>query len=225
MNTNTNAHTNANRNKNTMMYFALGMVAALAACSSVEVPVERYYRLQLSEAGSPDPMRAGTLRVHDLQLGTALDSDRLLFQSGVSLQPRPLARWVAPLDRLVTDAMVLGLSRARVCELVKGSADAGAETWSLHGRIVDFVEAECAQGSEARVTLELWLQRNGELVFHDEFAQVEAVLQRDPDGAVVALSHGLNQVVAAVVTKMRSLELFAAAHREQQAALLAEPPR
>jgi len=201
----------------------------LAACSSVALPVERYYRLQLSGADAPDPMRAGTLRVHDMQLGTALDSDRLLFQSGVTLEPRALARWVAPLDRLVTDAMVLGMSRAKVCELVKGSADSGTETWSLHGRIVDFVEAQVSgdQGVafEARVTLELWLMRDRELVFHDEFSRCEPVNSSDPEAAVVALSRGLDHVVAGVVSRMRSLDLFAAAHAEQQAHLLARPPR
>lgn len=197
----------------------------LAACSSVEVPVERYYRLLPSEADAPDPMRAGTLRVYDLQLGTALDSDRLLFQSGVSLEPRRLARWVAPLDRLVTDAMVLGLSRARVCELVKGSADAGTETWSLHGRIVDFVEAQADDGSEARVTLELWLECDGQLVFHDEFHRAEPLAESGPDAAVVALSRGLNHIIGGVIDQMRSRELFATAHREKQAALLAQPPR
>lgn len=204
-------------------------VLTLAACSSVELPVERYYRLQPSEAGAPDPMRAGTLRVYDLQLGTALDSDRLLYQSGVSLEPHQLARWVAPLDRLVTDAMVLGLSRARVCELVKGSADAGTETWTLHGRIVDFVEACCDSGSEARVALELWLERDGRVLFHDEFGFVEPLAEPGPDAAVAALSRGLNQVVASVVREMKSRDLFAMAHQEQQAARqadqLAQPPK
>ena len=208
-----------------MKWFAWFVVIPLAACGSVALPVERYYRLQLSQPEAPDPMRAGTLRVYDLQLGTALDSDRLLYQSGVSLEPRQLARWVAPLDRLVTDALVLGLSRARVCDLVKGSADAGTETWSLHGRIVDFVEAECAEGSEARVTLELWLQHGERLVFHHEFAEVEAVITPGPDAAVVALSHGLNQVVSGVVGKMRSLDLFAAAHQKKQATTVAQPQR
>tara|TARA_R110002096_G_scaffold3141_8_gene15908 strand:- start:572 stop:1201 length:630 start_codon:yes stop_codon:yes gene_type:complete len=208
-----------------MKYLPWFGFALLAACGSVDVPVERYYRLQPSQADTPDPMRAGTLRVYDLQLGTALDSDRLLFQSGVSLEPRQLARWVAPLDRMVTDAMVLGLSRARVCELVKGSADAGTETWSLHGRIIDFVEAQTDQGSVARVALELWLEHDGQLVFHEEFVRVEPLSESGPDAAVVALSRGLNQVVEGVVAQMRSLELFATAHKQQQAALLAQPPR
>jgi len=209
------------------MCFVL-VLGLLAACSSVELPVERYYRLQPSSAGTPDPMRAGILRVHDLQLGTALDSDRLLFQSGVTLEPRPLARWVAPLDRLVTDAMVLGLSRARVCDLVKGSADSGVETWSLHGRIIDFVEAACDEGTTANVALELWLQHGDDLVFHDEFRCTQPLGESGPEQAVVALSCGLNQIVGKVVAKMREQDLFATAHRDKQerdAAKVAHPPR
>ena len=198
---------------------------ALAACGSVEVPTEQFYRLQLPEVAVADPLRAGTLRVCDLQLGTALDSDRLLLQEGVRLEPRPLARWVAPLDRLVTDALVLGLSRARVCDLVKGSADAGAETWTLHGRLVDFVEARAEHGLEARVRLELWLQQGDRLVFQDEFARVEPIEAWDPDAAVAALSRGLHHVVEDVVAKMRERDLFAAAHAARGRANYAEPPR
>lgn len=211
-------------------YTLLCALLALAACGSVEVPTEQFYRLQLPAVAEAHPMRAGTLRVHDLQLGTALDSDRLLRQQGVRLEPRPLARWVAPLDRLVTDALVLGLSRARVCDLVKGSADAGLETWSLHGRIVDFVEASTEHGQEARVRLELWLQQGDRLVFQDEFTCVEPIEATDPDAAVAALSRGLNRVVGDVVGRMRSLDLFAAARAERSArggadGDYAEPPR
>jgi len=201
------------------------LVGVLAACSSVELPVERYYRLQPGEVSEPDPMRAGVLRVHDLQLGTALDGDRLLVQTGVRLEPRPLARWVAPLDRLVTDAMVLSLSRARVCDLVKGNADAGVETWSLHGRIVDFVEAVSGGGSEARVVLELWLERGDQLVFHDEFACVQPLQESGSEQAVTALSRGLNEIVGRVVSKMRARGLFAEAYATKMARDPARPVR
>lgn len=203
-------------------------MALLAGCGSVEVPSERLYRLQLPATTAPNPLRAGTLRVCDLTLGTALDGDRLLWQDGVRLEARPLARWVAPLDRLVTDALVLGLSRRRVCELVKGSGDAGPETWTLHGRIVDFVEADGPGGSEARVALELWLERDGELLFHDEFGAAEPLRAADPataEEAVLALSRGVDAVVAEVVARMESLELFAAERARRDAATAARPPR
>ncbi len=191
--------------------------ALAAACSSVEVPLERFYRLELPPAATPDPQRGGILRVHDLQLHAALDSDCLQRLHGVRLEPRPLSRWVAPLDRLLTDALVLGLSRARVCELVKGSADPGDETWSLRGRILDFAEVPADGGRSARVTLELWLEHAGHVLFHDEFGAEQPIAAPGDDAAVAALSAGVGRVVADVVGRMRAQHLFAAA-RGQAAA-------
>lgn len=201
------------------------LVVLAAACGSVAVPVERWYRLEPPALVAPDPARGGVLRVQDLQLNTALDSDSLVRQDGVRLEPWPLARWVAPLDRLVTDALVLGLSRARVCELVKGSADPGEETWSLRGRIVDFVEAGDAGGSCARVTLELWLEAGQRVLFHDEFAADVPVGERTPEAVVAALSRGLQQVTAGVVARMRALDLFAAARAAGAGPGIAAPAR
>jgi uncharacterized lipoprotein YmbA len=202
-------------------------LSALAACGSVAVPVERCYRLAPPAVQVPDPGRAGILRVQDLQLGTALDADCVMRIDGVRMTPWPLARWVAPLDRLVSDALVLGLSRARVCELVKGAADPGPETWSLRGRIVEFAEARGGDGArETRVTLELWLEApDGQVLFHDEFAAARPLADAEPAAAVEGLSAGLQQVVAALVERMRSHDLFAAARRAGTAPGLAGPGR
>ena len=192
--------------------------ALLAACSSVEVPRERFFRLDLPIAKAPDPGRAGVLRVQDLQLGTALDSDCLLIQRGVQLEPQPLERWIAPLDRLVTDALVLGLSRARVCDLVKSASDAGSENWTLHGRIIEFGEARTDGGAEARVTIELWLEEHGALLFHDEFRIAEPIGGKGPEAAVAGLSVGLRRIVDGVVERMQARGLFAAARPLSQPA-------
>lgn len=193
-------------------------VVLLAACGSVDVPRERFFRLDPPSVASPAPTRGGVLRVQDLQAGTALDADCLLVQHGVRLEPRPLERWIAPLDRLVTDALVLGLSRARVCDLVKGGADPGSETWTLRGRIVEFAEfvddrgaAKAGDGREARVTLELWLEERDNLVFHDEFTAAVPIAEAGPEGAVRGLSAGLQRVVTGVVDRMQTQGLFAAA--------------
>jgi uncharacterized lipoprotein YmbA len=199
--------------------FAAGW--SLSGCSSVAVPTERCYRLALPSVQAPDPGRAGILRVQDLQLGTALDADCVMRQDGVRMTPWPLVRWVAPLDRLVSDALVLGLSRARVCELVKGAGDPGAETWSLRGRIVEFAEAaaDAGSGRQARVTLELWLEAaDGRVLFHDEFAAAEPIAADDAAAAVEGLSAGLQQVTMALVQRMRAQDLFAAARAGATAA-------
>lgn len=195
--------------------FVLVGVAALAAsCSSVAVPRERYFRLDPPHASQPAPTRGGVLRVQDLQPATSLEGDCLLVQRGVQLEPRPLERWIAPLDRLVTDALVLGLSRARVCDLVKSGADPGNETWTLRGRIVEFAEFAAgpdANEAEAHVTLELWLEDRDRLVFHDEFTAVEKLAGTGPEATVRGLSAGLQRIVNGVVERMDAQGLFAAA--------------
>ncbi|MEO6594880.1 MAG: ABC-type transport auxiliary lipoprotein family protein, partial [Planctomycetota bacterium] len=115
------------------------------------------------------------------------------------------------LDRLVTDALVLALSRTRACELVKSAADPGAETWALHGRIVEFAATRGTSGEEARIALELWLEADGRLLFHDEFAAKQPIAQPGPDAMVAGLSRGLQQVVVALVERMQAEGLFAAA--------------
>lgn len=190
---------------------ATTFVALLAGCGSVAVPSERFYRLAASAPAEPDASRGGVLRVQDLQLSTALDSDCLMRQLGVQLEPRPLDRWIAPLDRLVTDALVLGLSRARVCDLVKGAADPGAEDWALRGRIVDFAEVLEPAGAKARVALELWLEVDGRMVFQDEFVAERELAGGSADVAVDGLSSALQGVVEELIRRMRARDLFAMA--------------
>ncbi len=198
---------------NTAMHTVLLAVsiASLAACGSVAVPRERYYRLAPPDPASADPQRAGVLRVMDLQLGTALDRDCLLVADGVRLEPQPLERWVAPLDRLVTDALVLSLSRSGTVALVKGGADPGRETWSLHGRIIDFAEVASGGERRARVGLELWLEARDAVLLHDEFVAELPIEGPGSAGAVVALSQGVQQVVADLVRRMDDEGVFAAA--------------
>ena len=184
---------------------------ALSACGSVDLPRERFYRLDLPPAAHADPQRAGVLRVLDLQLGTALDSDCLLVADGVQLEARPLDRWVAPLDRLVTDALVLGLSRSGVVELVKGSTDPGGETWSLHGRIVDFAEAAAGPERHARVALELWLEQRDQVLFQDEFVVAEPIEGDATAAAVTAFSKGVQTIVDRLVARMDHDGVLAAA--------------
>ena len=87
------------------------------------------------------------------------------------------------------------------------------------------MEAIDGDSSVARVTLELWLQREGQLVFHEEFASTQPILNGGPDAAVLALSEGLGRVVSGVVERMRALNLFAMAHAQSKGAQLAQPQR
>jgi ABC-type uncharacterized transport system auxiliary subunit len=165
----------------------LSGVLLLVACAGVTVPEERLYRLPLPTRADRADGGVGVLRVFDLQAATAIDGDRLVVARGARLQPRPTERWVAPLDRLVTDALVSGLARSGVCALVKAGADPGPETWCLHGRILEFAEVHAGAGPEAHVVIELWLAQGDRIVFRDEFAARTKLREAGAEAAVAAL--------------------------------------
>jgi len=188
--------------------WALAAALCIACgCRAVQVPREQFYRLELPSPAAGAGPRAAVLRVNDLQLGTSLSGDCLLVATGTRLMPRPLDRWIAPLDRLVTDALVLGLSRTRRFDVVKNAGDPGNEQLALHGRIVDFAETRTTEGVFARVALDLWLECSGKVVFHDEFTAVVPLsgAPSDAEFAVAGLSQALSQVQAQLLRRIDAL--------------------
>ena len=181
----------------------------LAACSSVQLPREHYWRLSLGQPPGGELPRAGVLRVADLQLGNSLSGDCLLYADGeMHLEPQQLQRWVAPLDRLITDAVVLGLSRSRMFRLVKSASDPGDQDYTLHGRILDFAEHRGEAMPFARAEFAFWMEDAEGLVFQDELRAEVALIQLGPEGAVSALSQALQQVVDQLACRMRAAGVF-----------------
>lgn len=186
----------------------LPAAALLAACSGVELPPERYFGLTVDvEAAAPELGPAvPVLRLFDLQLAGAIDRDYPMTAAGVELGRNELDRWIAPLDRLVTDALIVGLSRRRVAALVKGAVDPGPEQWQLHGRILEFAAVPGETGSFARVALELWLLAGDELLLRDEFAASEPIDAPGTAAAVHAAARALATVVGQVEARLRRIE-------------------
>jgi ABC-type uncharacterized transport system auxiliary subunit len=171
---------------------------ALSSCSSVEVPRESWWRLDIPVAGlSANSRDACVLRVQDLQLGNAMSGDFLIIAHGPSkLEARELDRWVAPLDRLATDAFIVGLSRSGAFSLVKGAGDGGGEDLTLHGRITDFAEHRNDDGSRAAVAaFSLWVEGRDGVRFADEFRGVAPIEGQGASASVKALSLALQQVI------------------------------
>ena len=171
---------------------------ALSSCSSVEVPRESWWRLDIPVAGlSANSRDACVLRVQDLQLGNAMSGDFLIIAHGPSkLEARELDRWVAPLDRLATDAFIVGLSRSGAFSLVKGAGDGGGEDLTLHGRITDFAEHRSDDGSRAAVaSFSLWVEGRDGVRFADEFRGVAPIEGQGAAASVKSLSLALQQVI------------------------------
>ncbi len=179
---------------------ACALLGSLAACGSVTIPRENFWRLDLpaQRAGlAAAPMASPILRVQDLQLGNAMSGDFLVVSHGPSrLSTRDLDRWVAPLDRLATDAVALSLSRSGSFALVKGAGDGGAEDLTLNGRILDFCEHRSAAGERAAFAqFSFWLEGQEGLVFADEFRAAAPIEGDGAEASVQALSLALQQVV------------------------------
>lgn len=175
----------------------------LLACGAAPLPREAYWRLSLPGASGPAAGSGAVLRVHDLQLGNALQGDCLLVAEGPTrLLLREHDRWIAPLDRLVTDAVVLGLSRTGRFRLVKGAGDAGTADADLHGRILDFAETVHGDRRSARAAIEFWLEQDGEVRMQGEFAAEVPLDSADAPAAVAALSLALQQVVDAMARRL-----------------------
>jgi ABC-type uncharacterized transport system auxiliary subunit len=171
---------------------------ALSSCSSVEVPRESWWRLDIPVAGlSANSRDACVLRVQDLQLGNAMSGDFLIIAHGPSkLEARELDRWVGPLDRLATDGFIVGLSRSGAFSLVKGAGDGGGEDLTLHGRITDFAEHRNDDGSRASVAaFSLWVEGRDGVRFADEFRGVAPIEGQGAAASVKALSLALQQVI------------------------------
>jgi ABC-type uncharacterized transport system auxiliary subunit len=181
----------------------------LAACGSVAVPTERYYRLEIPAAAGGSLPRAGVLRVLDLQLGNALPGDRLaVVDNGVRVQVLDLHRWVAPLDRLCTDVLLLGLSRTQIFTLCKAAGDAGGADLELAGRIVEFGCHQDGKQTTARVAMQLWLAAGSRLVFRDEFAAEVPLQEPGAPAAVHGLSLALARVQDQLLARMRAEHVF-----------------
>ena len=96
---------------------ALLVCVALAGCGAVELPEERFYRLECPRPQAAPEAFAGTLRVDRLTVAPHLRGDRLMVSEGaVLVRPYRFHRWAGPLESLVEDALVTGLQRSRAFE-------------------------------------------------------------------------------------------------------------
>lgn len=184
-------------------------LSLLAGCSSAELPREHYWRLELPGPAGGELPRGGVLRVDDLQLGNALSGDCLVRADGpLHLEQLELQRWIAPLDRLITDAVVLGLSRTRMFTLVKRAGDPGQEEHTLHGRVTEFAEQIGGERPVARAAIQFWIEGENGIVLADEIGAEVPLAGSGPEAAVRALSQAVQQVLDELVGRMRATGLL-----------------
>lgn len=173
------------------------------ACGSVAVPEEQRYRLEWPRPAGGELPQMGVLRVLDLDVASHLQTDGLVVAEGpVRLRTCDLHRWAAPLDRLVTEALIQGLARTRMFALVKGAGDSGGEDLVLGGRVLAFEMAGGGEGVTGRAVLEAWVEQGSARRRLELRAEVPC---RDgsPEAGVMALSAALAEVVDRLVGELR----------------------
>lgn len=185
---------------------ALALAFVFAGCSSVDVPEDRFFAIEIPAAAAAAPL-VDVLRVADLSAVGAFGQDHIVITDGVRYAPRPLERWVVPADRMLTDVLVVALSRYGVAGLVVASSDPGSASWQLHGRLLEFAEVLRDGGNVARLRLELWLTAGDELLLRREFAAEEPVGGAGVEAVVAALSRCTDRVISELVAALRTLDL------------------
>ena len=178
----------------------LALIVALlcVGCSTVAIPEENYYRLDLPRLTPMAAASSEILRIEGFELASSLNSDRLLVADNpVQLRAYEFHRWIGPLDRLVQDAVQAGLSRVRAFAEVKGPAEAPGETLYLSGRILDFHQVGEDGAWAGRVTLELRLaaSQDRRVLFQEEFSRTVPMQGATPADAARSLSAGTGRIV------------------------------
>jgi len=173
----------------------------LASCGSVELPEQRAFRLDLPPPSGSARPSAGVLRVGEIALAADLQGDRLMVAEGpVQVRSYRHHRWAGPLERLVADAVVTCLQRARCFRQVKTETSRGPEDYLLTGRVLEFHQAARDGGWVGRATLDLQLvDSRGQLVFQRELTADSPMDGSEPEELALALSRSTADIVDQVV--------------------------
>lgn len=188
----------------------LSCLVLLTGCGSVELPEQRSYRLDLPPPSGGELPRGGVLRVGEVALAADLGGDRLMLAEGpVAVRAYRHHRWAGPLERLVADAVVTGLERARCFRQVKSANARGGEDWLLTARVLEFHQAAHDGVWAGRATLDLQLVDGaGQLVFQRELSAATPMEGDDPEALVIALSRSVATILDAVVATCDECGVF-----------------
>ncbi len=183
----------------------------LFGCGSVSLPEQHFYRLRLPEPTGGALQRAGILRVGELELSAVLAGDRLMVARGpVEMQPYEFHHWAGPLDVLVADTLVAGLSRSRCFSQVKAAGERGGEEFVLTGRVLNCHQEVNEDGWHGVVTLDLRLvdARDGRLYFQTELSRRRSATSTEPAALVLALSLAMAEIVEGILVECQRSGIF-----------------
>ncbi len=179
-------------------YLVSAMILALAACSQPEVPIDRYYRLQLAAPGPSEARLKGTLEVERF-IANGLIAGRPILHSEAG-KPNEIREynyhfWTEPPIVLLRDQLVTYLRAAKVADVVVTPEVRIAADYVITGKIKRLEKID-GERPKAAIELELSLRKagGGKLLYLDSFSVETDAKDNSVAAAVEALNRALDEI-------------------------------
>ncbi len=190
--------------------FATGVLLLLQSCGTVEVPDTTYYRLRLPPAAGGATLQGESIGIGAIRLSADLATDRLMVSEGpVRMHYYHYHQWAGSLDRLIGDALWLGLSRSGCFSDVVADAYSSDVDYVLDVHVHAFHLSVEDDGWHGHAAIEYRVSTpDGKTVMRREIESREPVAQHDPEGVVLALSIATDSLVDQLLGECERHGLF-----------------
>lgn len=195
----------------------LALALLLSGCTAAlkqPNPQVQYYTLEYETAPAAVPARpaiAAVLMVDRLEVAPAYTGNRIIYRDREFRQNAyAYHKWRAAPGELVSHYLVRDLGRSGLFTAVLPSAGGTLKTHVLHGTLEDFLEWDTADSCEARLTLNLTLEKLSEtaiasrIIFQERFEARTACRRKEPEAVARALSEAMADISGQVIRKIHS---------------------
>ncbi|MGI9336380.1 MAG: ABC-type transport auxiliary lipoprotein family protein [Gammaproteobacteria bacterium] len=183
----------------------------LGACSSVEVPEDRFFRLSVTPQAAPSVSPVLTTLVVERFEVEGITAQRPIVHSErgapFELRQHVYAFWADSPSRLFQDVTIDAVRAAGIAERVVTPALRQSAEFRLAGRVRQ-LEHVRGEPSAARVAVEFSLSRasDGEVLLLDRSSREVTVEERGVGPVVLAMNGALDDIYGHLVERLAGLE-------------------
>jgi ABC-type uncharacterized transport system auxiliary subunit len=176
----------------------LALAALLVAACAGKVPETRFYQLAAPTAPTPAPRnpQGVVLAIEPLETDPAYDDERIVYRlTPYRLDYYNYHRWSSAPGSLIADYLERAFERSGNFRAV--TREAAASTVTLGGRVVAIEEVDKSKTSwVGRVVVELRLTdtTTGDVLWTEQYEELEPLTQQDPEGLAMGLSKALRRI-------------------------------
>lgn len=206
---------------------ALLLAVALAACGG-KLPETRYYQLAAPAAQSPSPDRSGVvIAIAPLAADPAYDDERIVYRlTPFRLDYYNYHRWSASPGTLVADYLERAFEHSGRFRGV--TRDDQSAPVTLGGRVVAIEEVDKSKTQwVGRIVLELTLVETatGEVVWSEQYEELEPLHAQTPEGLAQALSKAMHRIAERALPTVSDLAVQVARADEPKQPKATAPTR